>query len=93
MMHTKSVFDELELITMKTISSKNHIEKNQIRTKKDDDARMQMVCALNERYDQATHLRAPLDSTAIDPITRSPNYHQETGKMENPIKVKPLPCA
>ena len=43
MMHMKSIFDELELITMKTISSKTHIEKNQIRTKKDDDARMQMV--------------------------------------------------
>ena len=27
--------------------------------------------------------RAPLDSTAIDPITRSPNYHNETGKIEN----------
>ena len=28
-------------------------------------------------------LRAPLDSTTIDPITRSPNYHHETGKIEN----------
>jgi hypothetical protein len=27
--------------------------------------------------------RAPLESTAIDPITRSPNYHHETGKREN----------
>ena len=37
-----------------------------------------------QRYDKATHLRAPLDSTAIDPITRSPNnYHYETGKIEN----------
>ena len=27
--------------------------------------------------------RAPLDSTAIDPITQSPNYHYETGKIEN----------
>jgi len=36
------------------------------------------------RYDKATHSRAPLDSTAIDPITRSPNnYHYETGKIEN----------
>ena len=35
------------------------------------------------RNDKATHLRAPLDSTAIDPITRSPNYHHETGKIEN----------
>ena len=35
-----------------------------------------------QRFDQATHLRAPLDSTAIDPITRSPHKH-ETGKIEN----------
>ena len=27
--------------------------------------------------------RAPLDGTAIDPITRSPNYHHETSKIEN----------
>ena len=33
--------------------------------------------------DQVTHLRAPLDSTTNDPITRSPNYHHETGKIEN----------
>ena len=35
------------------------------------------------RRDQATCPRVPLDSTAIDPITRSPNYHHETGKIEN----------
>ena len=28
-------------------------------------------------------MRAPLDSTANDPITRSPNYHHKTGKIEN----------
>ena len=28
-------------------------------------------------------IESPLDSTAIDPITRSPNYHHETGKIEN----------
>ena len=84
-----SVFDELELVMKLTISSRTHKEKNQPRTKKDDDAKNAMVWALNERYDQATHLRAPLDSTAIYPITQSPNYHYETGKIENPIKVKP----
>ena len=42
-----------------------------------------MVSALYEQYDQATNLRAPLDSTTIDPITRSPNYHHETGKIED----------
>ena len=65
-MHMDSVFDELELVTKMTISSKTHQEKHQTRTKKYD-ARMQMVCALNERYDQATHLRAPRDSTTIYP--------------------------
>ena len=28
-------------------------------------------------------IESPLDGTAIDPITRSPNYHHETGKVEN----------
>ena len=28
-------------------------------------------------------LETPLDGTANDPITRSPNYHHETGKIEN----------
>ena len=65
-MHMDSVFDELELVMKMTISSKNHKEKHQTRNKKYD-ARMQMVWALNERYDQATHLRAPLDSTSIYP--------------------------
>ena len=49
-----------------------HIDKSQITTKKYDsnDAK---VWALSERYDEGTHTRAPLDSTAIYPITRSPN--------------------
>ena len=48
------------------------MDKNQIRTKKDD-ANDAKVWALFERYDQVTHSRAPLDSTAIYPITQSPN--------------------
>ena len=36
-----------------------------------------------QQFDQVTHLRAPLDSTAIYPITRSPNERYETGKIEN----------
>ena len=39
-MRVNSVFDELELVTKMTISSKTHKEKNQTRTNKDD-ARMQ----------------------------------------------------
>ena len=33
-------------------------------------------------------LESPLDSTAIDPITRSPNYHDETGEIENLLREK-----
>ena len=28
-------------------------------------------------------LESPLDSTTNDPITRSPNYHHKTSKIEN----------
>ena len=28
-------------------------------------------------------IESPLDSTTNDPITRSPNYHHKTGKIEN----------
>ena len=58
-----------------------HHDKNQIRTNKDDgnDAK---VWALHEGYDQDTRSRAPLDSTAIYPITRSLTKHNETGKIE-----------
>ena len=36
-----------------------------------------------QRFNQVTHLRAPLDSTTIYPITQSPNQRYETGKKEN----------
>ena len=36
--------------------------------------------------------RAPLDSTANDPIARFPNYHDETSKIEKLSRAKPLPC-
>ena len=57
------------------------MDKSQIRTNKDDcmDAK---VWALHERYEQDTRSRAPLDSTAIYPITRSLTKHNETGKIE-----------
>jgi hypothetical protein len=48
------------------------MDKNQIRTKKDD-ANDTKVWALSERYGEGTHSRAPLDSTAIYPITQSHN--------------------
>ena len=77
-----SVFDELELVKKMTKSSKTHKE-NQARTKK----KMMQGCnglsslrMIRSSYSS----RAPLDSTANDPITRSPNYHHETGKIESP---------
>ena len=36
-----------------------------------------------QKCDRVTHLSAPLDSTAIYPITRSLNKHHETSKIEN----------
>ena len=79
-MRVNSVFDELELVIKMTKSSKTHKE-NQRRTKKDD-ARMQWFeLSTNDTIKLLNE--SPLDSTAIDPITRSPTYHHETGKMEN----------
>ena len=75
-----SVFDELKLVIKMTISSKTHKE-NQIRTKKDD-ARMQWF-ELSTNDTIKLLIKSPLDSTAIDPITGSPNYHHETRKIEN----------
>ena len=60
----------LSLTRRRTQTLKPHIEKNQIRTNKED-AKDAMVWALYQWYDQATHSRAPLDSITINPITRS----------------------
>ena len=76
-----SVFDELELVIKMTISSKSHKEKNQTRTKN----MMQGCNGLSSlrTIRSSNSSRAPLDSTTIDPITRSPNYHPERKKIEN----------
>ena len=59
------------------------MDKSQIRTKKDMMPRIQRFeLSLNDTVKLLTS-RAPLDSTAIYPITRSPNNHHETGKQEN----------
>ena len=59
------------------------MDKSHIRTKKDDMPRMQRFeLSLNDTIKLLTS-RAPLDSTVIYPITRSPNKHHETGKREN----------
>ena len=79
-MHVNSVFDEPELVIKMTIRSKTHKE-NQTRTKKDD-ARMQWF-ELSTNDTIKLLIESPLDSTTIYPITQSPNYHHETGKIEN----------
>ena len=80
-MHANSVFDELKLVIKMTISSKSH-KWNQTRTKKDD-ARMQWFEISTNDTIKLLPREPPLDSTTIDPTTRSPNYRYETGKIEN----------
>ena len=70
-MQVNSVFDELELVIKRT---------------KQEPTKMMQGCnglcslrMIRSSYSSS----APLVSTTIDPITRSPNYHHETGKMEN----------
>ena len=72
------------------------MDKSQIMTKKDD-AKDAKVWALSERYDQVTHLRAPLDSTAIDPKPGLPTknmrpvkektYQEQTFALRNPLEL------
>ena len=50
-MNVKFVFDELELGMEMNISSKSHMDKSQIRTKKDDMPRMQ-------RFELSTKMRS-----------------------------------
>src|SRR5215216_3850449 len=80
-MHVNSVFDELELFIKMTKCSKSHKEKT-----KQESRKMMHACnglSFLRMIRSSYSSRAPLDSTTIDPITRSPNYHHKTGKMEN----------
>ena len=85
-MHVNSVFDELELVKKMTIGSKSYKEK----TKQEPIKMMQACNGLSSlRMIRSSYSsRAPLDSTANDHITRSPNYHHETGKIENLSRAK-----
>ena len=76
-----SIFDELELVKKMTISSKLQKDK----TKQEPRKMMQACNGLSSlRTIRSSYsLESPPDSTVIDPITRSPNYHHETGKIEN----------
>ena len=68
--HTNFVFDELELdMKNKTRSKTSHGEN----PNKNQEGWCQVCKVLRyDRYDQDMHSRAPLDSTVIYPITRSP---------------------
>ena len=70
-MHANSVFDELKLVIKMTISSKT-LKENQTRTKKDDAMMQWFELSANDTIKLL--IESALDSTAIDPITRSPNY-------------------
>ena len=74
-----------------------HMDKNQIRTKKDDMPSMQRFeLSLNDMVKLLTS-RAPLDSTVIYPITQSPNntmrpvkgitYQEHTFALSIPLEL------
>ena len=69
----------------------------ELHTEKHQEANRDMhVCKVMSslrRCDQVTQPKAPLNSAAIYPITRSPDNHHETGKRKKPSKAIPLPCA
>ena len=84
-MHVNSVFDELELVIKMTKSSKTHKEsKQELRNMMQGCNGLSSLRMIRSSYSS----RAPLDSTTIDHITRSPNYHHETGKIENLLRAK-----
>jgi hypothetical protein len=80
-MHTKSIFDELGLVgKLETSTITSHGE-----TPRSNKLGRCKVCkglSFLRRCDQVTRPKAPLDSAAIYPITRSLKKHLETGKRE-----------
>jgi hypothetical protein len=77
----KSVFNELGLVGKLTTRSRTSHRKIPISNK----VGISKVCkglSSLRRCDQVTQPKAPLDSVAIYPITRSPNKHLETGKRK-----------
>jgi hypothetical protein len=80
-MHTDSIFDELGLVRKLTKSTRtSHGETP--RTNKLGRCKVCKGLSSLRQCDQVTQPKAPLDSTAIYPITRSPNKHLETGKRK-----------
>jgi hypothetical protein len=80
-MYTDSVFDELGLVEKLATSTKTSHKETPINNKVGRSKVCKGLISLR-RCDQVTQLKAPLDSAAIYPITRSPNKHLETGKRK-----------
>jgi hypothetical protein len=80
-MHTNIVFNELGLVGKLTTSSRTTHRETPISNKV---GRRKVCKGLSSlrRCDKVTLPKAPLDSAAIYPITRSPNKHLETGKRK-----------
>jgi hypothetical protein len=84
-----SVFDELRLVgKLATSSTTSHREIP--RSNKIGRCKVFKGLSSLRRCDQVTQPKAPLDSTLIYIIIRSPNKHLETGKRK-PSKNIPLP--
>ena len=81
-MHTDSVFDELGLVVKLATSSRTS-HRETPRSNKNMESKACKGLSSLRRCDQATQPKAPLDSAAIYPITRSPNNHLETGERKN----------
>jgi hypothetical protein len=80
-MHTNFVFNELGLVGKLTTSSRTSQRETPISKKLGRSKECKVLSSLR-RCDQVTQPKAPLDSAAIYPITRSPNKHFETYKWK-----------
>jgi hypothetical protein len=80
-MHTNFVFNELGLVGKQTTISRTSKRETPISNKVGRSKECKGLSSLI-RCDQVTQLKAPLDSAAIYPITRSPNKHLETCKRK-----------
>jgi hypothetical protein len=80
-MHLDSVFDELGLVGKLETGTRTSY-KETARSNKIGRCKVCKVLSSLSRRDQVTQPKAPLDSAAIYPITRSPNKHLEIGKRK-----------
>jgi hypothetical protein len=81
MMHTKSVFNEIGLVGKLTTSSRTSHREKPISNKLMRSKVCKVLSSLTQ-CDQVTQPKAPLDSAAIYPITRSLNKPLETDKRK-----------